>query len=249
MAAKSRPRISDIVRPVADWTSPDVARGRHPALHVDPLVGERALAAIAAGLHRARELRRVVDHLHADAAATAGRLHQDGKADACSLRLDGREIAGRDRTVAPRRGLDADTARDGACLDLVAEGLERSRRWTDEHDSGAACGGRERRVLRQEAIAGMNGVGACRDGRLDDGAPVEVALLHRRRAEPHRRVRRLHVWRVRVGIGVDGDRLDAQAVAGPLDAAGNLAAVRDEDSFQHDHPVAHAFAGVKDMEI
>ena len=45
----------------------------------------------------------------------------------------------------------------------------------------------------------------------------------------------MHVLRVRVGIGIDRNGLDAERSGGPLDAAGNLAAVCNQYLAEHGH--------------
>ena len=55
----------------------------------------------------------------------------------------------------------------------------------------------------------------------------------RRRADMHRLVGHLDVQRVPVGIGIDGDRLDAHAPRGLDDPAGDLAPVGDQDLVEH----------------
>ena len=92
--------------------------------------------------------------------------------------------------------------------------LDRLGRRADEDQAGVRAGLGERRALRQEAVAGMHGVGAGRARRLDDGGDLQVALA--RRAPARSRTARSAARtcaRVRVGVGVHRDRLDAQLAA------------------------------------
>ena len=57
---------------------------------------------------------------------------------------------------------------------LVPHLLEHLRRGTDEHDAGGGAGARELGVLGEEAVAGVNGVGAVPAGDVDDAGDVEV---------------------------------------------------------------------------
>ena len=52
-------------------------------------------------------------------------------------------------------------------------------------------------------------------------------------ADAHGLVGEAHVERARVGLGVDGDGLDAELAAGAQDAQRDLAAVGDEDLLEH----------------
>ena len=79
----------------------------------------------------------------------------------------------------------------------------------------------------------MHGGGARRPRGLDDARDVEIALAYGGRPDEHRLVGAAHVGRVAVGLRVDGDGADAEATAGAEDAAGDLAAVGDQDFGEH----------------
>jgi hypothetical protein len=61
-------------------------------------------------------------------------------------------------------------------LDLVAERLDRRRWWTDPDQPGIGHGLGEGRVLGQESVPGMNGVGTASRRYLQDLGSVEVGL-------------------------------------------------------------------------
>ena len=63
---------------------------------------------------------------------------------------------------------------------------------------------------------------------------TQVGLGRRRRADQHGLVGHLHVQAVAVGLGVDRHRLDAELARRLDDAAGDLAAVGDQDLLEHD---------------
>ena len=67
------------------------------------------------------------------------------------------------------------------------------------------------RVLGQEAVAGMDGARAGGERRLDDRVGVEVAARRVGRADAHRDVGLAHVAGTGIGVGIDGDRADAEA--------------------------------------
>jgi hypothetical protein len=64
-------------------------------------------------------------------------------------------------------------------------------------------------------------------------ADVEVALARLAAAEVHGVRRAAHVQRGAVGVGVDGDGLDAHLLGGADHAQGDLAAVGDQDASEH----------------
>ena len=70
-------------------------------------------------------------------------------------------------------------------------------------------------------------------GGLDDGVGVEVGLGRGSAPDMHGAVGHLDVEGFGVGAGVDGDGADAEPVAGADDAAGDFAAVGDEDGREH----------------
>jgi len=67
----------------------------------------------------------------------------------------------------------------------------------------------------------------------DQRGDVEVGLRPLPGTDADRLVRLAQVDRVRVGLGVDRDRLDAELAAGAQDALRDLAAVGDQDSSEH----------------
>jgi hypothetical protein len=68
---------------------------------------------------------------------------------------------------------------------------------------------------------------------FDDALGLQVALPRRGGTEAHRLVRQLDVLGFRVRVGEDGDRGHAHATRGADHAAGDLAAVGDQDLIEH----------------
>ena len=75
----------------------------------------------------------------------------------------------------------------------------------------------------------MDAVRTCRARRRDDPLAEEVALRGRRAADRDSLVGHPRVHRLGVGLGMHRDGLEAEALARPQDAAGDLAAVGDQD--------------------
>ena len=88
-------------------------------------------------------------------------------------------------------------------------------------------------VLGEEAVAGMDRLGARPARRLDDLRDREVALGRHGRAEQEGLVGLAHVGRVAVGLGVDGDRADPHLLQRAQDADRDLAAIGDQDLLEH----------------
>jgi hypothetical protein len=70
--------------------------------------------------------------------------------------------------------------------------------------------------------------------RGDDLVADEIGFARRRRADMHGLVGQLHMRRVGVGVGIDGDGAHAHAAAPCDDAAGDFAAIGDEDLSKHE---------------
>ena len=118
-------------------------------------------------------------------------------------------------------------------LELVAHRADRGGRRADEDDALGRQRLGEGGVLGEEAVARMDRLGAGRERRLDDPLDPQVALRGGRRPDRHRLVGHAHVQRLGIGLGVDRDRRDAQPPAGADHAAGDLAAVGDQDLPEH----------------
>ena len=92
----------------------------------------------------------------------------------------------------------------------------------------------EVRILRQQAIAGMNGVHVGDFGRADDRGNIQIALGQLRRPNADGFIGKADVQRIAVGLAVDGDGADAQFFTGTDHPQGNLSAIRDQDFLKHE---------------
>ena len=80
----------------------------------------------------------------------------------------------------------------------------------------------------EEAVAGMDGVGAGAQGGVDQQVAAQVGVGRRVARQADGGVGLADERRVGVGVAVHGDGRDAEPPAGADDAAGDLAAVGDE---------------------
>ena len=126
-------------------------------------------------------------------------------------------------------GVDAGVPRQLLRLDLVAHGADGADVGTDEDDAVGLQGFAELGLFRQEAVAGMDRLGAGALAGFDDAVGDQIALGGRSRADQHLFVGHFRVQRVGVGFGIDGDGLDAHAPRRLDDAAGDFTTVGDQD--------------------
>ena len=191
----------------------DVARVGQVALEVDGRVGEELLALARGALEGRPAARPRQRDAEALAAAAARRLDRDRDS-----RCPSSAILRAASTVVHRLGRARDDRHAGGLHQLArprlgAHRVDRARRRADEDDPGLLAGAGERRVLGEEAVAGVHGLGAGLLDDLEDPLDVEVALGGRRAAEQVGLVGALDVQRVAVELGVDGDGGDAELVA------------------------------------
>ena len=128
-------------------------------------------------------------------------------------------------------------------LDLVAHGGDGARVGADEDDPGLLERDRERLALRQEAVAGMDGLGAGLAAGLHDVLDDEIGLRGGRGTNGDGFVRHLHMQGVPVGLRVDCDRLDAELARGLDDPTGDLAPVGNQDFLEHARPIVRKGPG------
>ena len=197
----------DVAVLVADQLDLDVAWPGEVALDVHLVAAEEALRfALGAG-HGVVDLVGGLDDLHPATAAAERRLDADRPAE---LLAEGADLvgalgelgrAGHDRYVAADRRL---TARH-----LVAHLVHRARRRADELDPERRDRAGEVGVLAEEAVAGVDRVGAARRQRPEHGLGVDVALGDGLAAECVRLVGEPHVERIAIEIGVDRNGRDS----------------------------------------
>ncbi len=122
-------------------------------------------------------------------------------------------------------------------FDLVAHRFDGFAVRADEDDAGFGERLRESRAFGQETVTRMDRLGARRLGRRDDLVDDEIGLRRRGRADGDRLVGHFDMQGVLVGLGIDGDGLDAHAARGLDDPAGDFAAIGDENFFEHRLPI------------
>jgi hypothetical protein len=224
-------QVEALAMAVAEYLDLDVPRPRDVAFDQHRVVAEAVARLALAGGERGLELLGLVDDAHALAAAAGAGLDQHRVADAVGLSLQQRRVLV--GTVVAGHQRHAGFLHQLLGLGLQAHRLDCRGRRADEHQAGIGAGLREVLVLAEEAIARVDRLRAGGARRLDDALAAQVAVARCVAADVHRLVAGQHVFCVRIGVGVDGDRAHAEAARGGGHAAGDLAAVGNQDLGEH----------------
>ena len=208
----------------------DVPCGRKIALEQQPVIAKGGPRQTLRGLHRGGHFARGVHDLHALAAAARARL--DDQREPHAPRLFGETRGRLVGAVIARGHRHADRRHRGLGRALRSHGTNRGGRRSDELKAGIEACLRKLGVLRQKTIARMHRVGAHPHRKLDQLSLVQIALRRRRGPEVIGLIRLAHVLRAAVRIGIHRDAGPPQPPRGARNAADDLAAVRDQETFE-----------------
>ena len=108
-----------------------------------------------------------------------------------------------------------------------------ARGGADENHSVLAASFRELGVFAEKSVAGMNRLSSGFSRGFEQTRDREITVCSRRRSDRDGFIGLLHMQRVAVRLRKDRDRSNPHATQGSNDAAGDRAAVRDEDFAEH----------------
>ena len=230
-AALALAEVGDGAVLVAEDLDLDVAGAGDELLDVDGAVAEGAEGLGCAAFIGGFEIIEGGDGAGASAAAASDRFDHHGAALTIGGTEGFEEGAGLfegDGGVDASEGGDVGGGGGGAGAGFVAEEFEHFDGGADEGDAGFGAGAGEGGVLGEEAVAGVDGVGAGGLCGFDDGFDVEVggdspAL------EGDGFVGDAGVEGGGVVFGVDGDGVEAEVCGGSDDADGDFTPVGDEE--------------------
>ena len=205
----------------------DVAGMGYVALQEHGGIAKGTLGQGLCAAHRLAQGLGAIDALHADAPATAAGLDQQRVAHGCR---DGLQAVQRTRQQAFTAGQQGHTGSlgDGAGTHLVAHGFDGLGCRAHPGQPAVLHRLRKHRVLGQESIPRMQRVCAAAAGRGQQLVHIEVALPRGVAPQRHRLVGTGHMQRIAVDLGMHGHRGQAQGTRRADDAAGDLAAVGDQ---------------------
>ena len=209
----------------------DVARAQHELLEVHPIVAERRTRLGAGCLVVGLEVGRVVHFAHALAAAACRSLDEHRIAD--FLSEGARLLDGVDAAVGAGHRGDAAGLHGLASGGLVAHALDALGGRPDEYEVVVDAGAGEVGVFSQEAVAGMDRLGAGNLRRLDDVRHHEIAFIRLSRSDANLFVSVANRVGVLVCGRVNRHGLHPEFLAGTHDAQRNFPAIGDENLLKH----------------
>ena len=202
----------------------DVPRVLEVLLQIHRARSERGLALGARQREQPGQFLFVARDAHPLAAAARRRLdqHRETEASGVYQRL---AHFGHALALAPGQDRHAGANHDAPRARLVTHEANMTRERADEMHTRTAAGFGEVAVFRQEAVAGMDRVGAVGQRRADDCRDVKIAVLGRSRPDTDCFVGHPHVQRVLVGRRINRQCGDIQFAAGAQDPDGDRAAI------------------------
>ena len=220
-------QVNDVAVAVGDDLELDVAGPLDEFLDVEAGVAEGSFRFALGRQEQLLEVTGLLDQSHAASATPGGGLDHHWVADLGGEA--GRLLDVGDQTVTAGHGGNAHPLHRLLGSGLVAHGPDGLWGGADEGNLVVGADLGEAGVLRQEAVAGVDGAGVVGQGRGDDVGDVQVALAAGRFTDADGFVCQLHVQGVAVHGGVDGDGADPQLFTGPQDPQRDFAPVGNQD--------------------
>src|SRR5579871_3238355 len=224
-------KMNDVALRVGQNLDFDMARLEEKLLHIDLIVAKGALGFGARSRKRERQVGLRHRHFHAAPAAAGRSLDEYGIAD-LACRPHG-VVAVTDRAARSWNSGDPNRFHSLDRGDLVAHHPDVIGSRADEGNAVLLDDVGEFGVLGEESVTGMNRFGAGDLARGDDRRDVQVALRARGRTDANAFIGKAHMHRIGVRRGMHRHCGDTHLLAGAVDAERNLAAVGNENFFEH----------------
>ena len=179
---------------------------------------------------RVNEFSAILADAHSDSAAARGALEHHGISDA--VRCDRRLFGACQQTRARQK-------RNAILLGNCPRGVFQAEephllgRRPDEGQTCLLTSLREFGILAKKSIAGMNRLHSCLQGCGDDFVHAKVALADWWRTQQNGVIGLAHMQRVGISFRINGDCADPELLESSRNAAGDDAAIRDEDFGKH----------------
>src|SRR4029077_15134801 len=200
-------------------------------LHVEIAIAEGSSGLRLRRCEQAGELLFTAHNAHAAAAAPGRRLDDHRKTD-LARPFQRFAVVGEDSFGTRKNGY-ARLLPTRPGLSLFAHEPGNFRRWPDKLDIAGLGNLGEIGVLCEQSITRVNGVYVGDFCRADDGRDIEIAQRQLGRANADGFIGKADGQRIAVRFAVNGHGADPQFFAGADYSQGNLAAVGDQNFFEH----------------
>ena len=227
-------QVHHIAVGVAKHLKLDMVRAFDIAFDQYIVIAERILGLPLGGVELRRELVRTFDQPHAFTAASGDRFDELRVADLFGLLGEKFGVLIVAVIAGHHRHASFFHQRLGGTLGTHLTNRIGGR--ADKHNTCRVTRFGEHVVFRQKPVAGVHGLGTASFGDSKNGFSLQIRIGRARATNMKRLVGQHHVLRIGVGVRVDRDRLDAEAFTGTHDAAGNFAAIGDENFGEHVSP-------------
>ena len=202
----------------------DVLRLHEELLHKDVVVAEGLLGLSLHHVEVGADFLHSVAAAHTASAAACGSLQDHREAELHSQLLGG--LAAFQRLGGAGGGGNVTGQSDLLGGQLVAHHIQHAGAGADEFDAVFLAGTGKIAVFTEEAVAGVDGVRAVLLGQFNDPGDIQISAQRAEiLADQVGLVRRRAEHTVGILVGIDGDGLQVQVMAGPEYAHGDLAAV------------------------
>ncbi len=181
-----------------------------------------------------------VAQLHADTAAARRALEHDRVADARGLGFGGSQI-GQQIGARQQRHIGLLSQLTGTVLETKGQHLLWRR--ADKGDPGGLAAAHEVGVLAEEAVTGVDGLGAGVGGDGQQLVDLQVGIGSSAFAEAVGFVGQPYVQAVGVAFGVNGNGANTEGAQGADDAGGDGATVGDQNLVEHFASLCRAVPG------
>ena len=116
---------------------------------------------------------------------------------------------------------------------LISEQLDGLRRWANPRQASLGHGAGKVSVLREEAVARVNGIGTGAHGNIEQRGDIHIGIRRGVTRQSIGFVGYLGMQGAGIGLRVDGDGTNTQVAGGTGDTDGDLAAVSNKDCRNH----------------
>src|SRR5579863_816898 len=225
------PQADDVAILISQNLELNVPRPLDKFLHVEVAVAEGRRRLLLRRFEKRRQFFFAADNAHATPAATRRGLDDHWKPD-LPRPLQSLAIAGKNAFRPGQNGYTMLLHLSPGLFFFTHQARDLRRRADELNIAGLGHFG-EVGVFCQQSVAGMNRVHIADFRRADHRGNVQITLSELRGADANGFVSKAHVQRMAIGLTVDGNRTDAQFLAGADHPQRDFSPIGNQDLIEH----------------